>query len=92
MKYFELDKSEEKILQDFEEGKFRSVRDVKKEALKYRQYAKAVLNKTRNINIRISENDLQKIKALAVEKGVPYQTLVSSLIHQYSSGKTKSLI
>lgn len=92
MKYYELDKNEEKILKDFEESKFRSVRNAAKEALKYGQYAKAVLIKTRNINIRISESDLQKIKAIAIEKGVPYQTLVSSLIHQYSSGKAKLLI
>jgi len=92
MKYFELDKNEKKIIKDFKEGKFRSVRNIKKEISKYRQYAKAVLNKTRNINIRISESDLQKIKALAVEKGVPYQTLVSSLIHQYSSGKARVLV
>lgn len=84
MKYFELNKSEEKLLKDFDAGDFKSVENVKREASRYRQYAQNTLSKSRNINIRLSELDLQKIKALAVEKGLPYQTFISSLLHQYS--------
>lgn len=83
MKYFELDKSERNVLKDFESGKLKSVKDVKKESQKYKGYAKQTLNKPKNINIRISSRDLQKIKAKAVEKGMPYQTLVSSTLHQH---------
>lgn len=89
MKYYKLDKKEKQILQDYEKGEFRSIRNTKKEKKKYQAYARAALNKTKNINIRVSEGDLQKIKSLASEKGIPYQTLVSSLIHQYSSGRAK---
>ena len=90
MKYFELDKNEKKMLKDFEAGNFRSVKNVKKEIAGYRRYAEDTLSKTRNINIRLSEKDLQKIKALAVKRGLPYQTLISSLLHQYShSGQEK---
>jgi len=84
MKFFELYKKEKEILKDFEANKFKGVRGVKKQALRYQEYAKQTLNKTRNINIRLSHGDLQKIKALAAEKGLPYQTLISSLLHQYS--------
>ena len=84
MKYFEVNKSEEKLLKDFEAGDFKSVENTKKEASRYGQYAQNTLSKSRNINIRLSEVDLQKIKALAAEKGLPYQTLISSLLHQYS--------
>ena len=84
MKYFELDKDEAKLLKDFEAGEFRSVKGVKEEANRYSQYAQNTLSKTRNINIRLSNRDLQKIKALAVQKGLPYQTLISSLLHQFS--------
>jgi len=87
MKYFELDKSEKKLLKEFEAGNFRVVKNAKKEVVRYRQYAKNTLNKTRNINIRLSEGDLQKIKALAVKRGLPYQTLISSLLHQYSHSR-----
>lgn len=84
MKYFELDKSEEKLLKDFEAGDFASIKNTKKEISKYKEYAQSTLGKTRNINIRLSNRDLQKIKSLAVEKGLPYQTLISSLLHQYT--------
>jgi len=86
MQYFELDKNEKRILEDFEAGKLKRVSGAKKKAGQYRQYAKETLNKTRNINIRLSSKDLQKIKTRALEKGLPYQTLISSLLHQYSAG------
>ena len=85
MKYFEFDKKEEKILSDFEASEFKSVKNAKKETTRYQQYAKNTLSKTRNINIRLSDKDLQKIRALAAEKGLPYQTFISSLLHQYSN-------
>lgn len=85
MKYFELDKNENKILEEFEADKLKSVKNARREASRYREYAKSTLSKTRNINIRLSEKDLQKIKALAVAKGLPYQTFISSLLHQGSA-------
>lgn len=84
MKYFELDKNETKLLKEFEAGELRGVKNMKKEVSRYRQYAQNTLSKTRNINIRLSDRVLQKIKALAVQKGLPYQTFISSLLHQYS--------
>ena len=90
MKYFELDKKENEILQGFEKGDFNSVKDYKKEASKYKNYAKITLNKTKNVNLRLSEKDLQKIKTMASEEGIPYQTLLSSLIHRYIGGKLKN--
>lgn len=87
MKYFELDKKEKEILKDFEAGKLKKVSSVEKKATLYQEYAKQSLNKTRNINIRLSHADLQRIKSLAAEKGMPYQTLISSLLHRYSSGR-----
>ncbi|GHV84368.1 hypothetical protein AGMMS50212_17080 [Spirochaetia bacterium] len=47
----------------------------------------ASANKTRNINIRISEYDLEKVKQKSADEGLPYQTLISSIIHKYTSGK-----
>jgi len=47
----------------------------------------SAVNKTRNINIRISEYDLEKVKGKSAEEGIPYQTLISSVIHKYVSGK-----
>jgi len=84
MNFFELDKKEKEILKDFEADEFKSIKGVKKQTLQYQEHAKQTLNKTRNINIRLSQGDLQKIKIMAAEKGLPYQTLISSLLHQYS--------
>ncbi len=84
MKYYELDNYENEILRAYEKGELKTVPNAKKEIARYRAYAKASLNKTKNINIRLSESDLLKIKAKALEKGLPYQTLISSIVHQYS--------
>lgn len=48
--------------------------------------AKKTLKKNKNINIRISENDLESIKILAAREGMPYQTLIGSILHKYASG------
>lgn len=83
MKYYDLDEEEKEILKDYERGNPKPIRNAKKEFAKYQSYAKAALDKNKNINIRISEADLLKMKALAFKKGLPYQTLISSVIHQH---------
>ena len=82
MNYFELDKKEEKILKDFDNNQFIKVVNNKKEIKNLQRYATNNLNKTKNINIRLTEKDLHKLKVKAMEKGIPYQTFISSLIHQ----------
>ena len=91
MKYFELDKNEEKIVKDFEKRELKRVSDFGKQKSRYKEYARDSLNKAKNINIRISRRDLQKLKAKAAQKGIPYQTLVSSVLHQYSEKKVKEI-
>jgi predicted DNA binding CopG/RHH family protein len=49
------------------------------------------LKKSRNINIRLTENDLVSIKMLAAREGLPYQTLIGSLIHKYAAGSLKDV-
>ncbi len=83
MKYFELEKNEDEILKDFEEGNLKSVKSAKKEKMAYRGYVSAMLKKGKNINIRLSENDLLKIKSKAMSDGIPYQTYLSSLVHKH---------
>ena len=89
MKYYELDDYEKEILRGYEEGKFKSFPNLKQEIVRLKAYARAALDKTKNVNLRISESDLLKIKAQALQKGIPYQTLMASLIHQYSNGRLK---
>lgn len=83
MKYFELDKEEQKLLDEIETGEWVSVKNLARAKRAAIQAARNTLNKTRNINIRLSERDLQKVKTRAVENGIPYQTLAASIIHKY---------
>lgn len=92
MKYYELDKTEQEIVKALDLNKLKSLKNLKKEAKLYASFAAATLDKTKNINLRISEKDLLKIKAKAAEKGIPYQTLLTSLIYQYSVDKFKDRV
>lgn len=82
MKYYELDKEEQEILDSVERGEWKPVKNLSEEKKRLKQVAKNTLNKTRNINIRLSERDLYKLKAKAAREGIPYQTLAASLIHR----------
>lgn len=83
MKYFELDDEEKQILKDIENGKYIPVKNQAKAKREALLAARNTLNKTKNINIRLSEKVLHKIKVKAAETGIPYQTLVSSILHQF---------
>jgi len=91
MKNFKLDTYEQEIDDAIAAGEFKSVPNLEEEKKRHQQIARATLIKKRNINIRISERDLHALKVRAAEKGLPYQTLVSSVLHQYSNGKMKEL-
>ncbi len=86
MRYFELTAEERKILEDFEKGKLVGVKDATRQKRLYQKYVQNTLNKTRNINIRLSERILAKLKAKAAEQGIPYQTLASSVLHRFTGG------
>jgi predicted DNA binding CopG/RHH family protein len=86
MLYHDLDTEEQQELDEIEaaleNGTLKSVSDLEKAKAQAMESAKATLNKTRNINIRLSERDLYKLKAKAIEEGIPYQTLASSILHK----------
>lgn len=84
MKYFDLTTDEEQILKDFDNGMFVSVKRAKDEVKKVGEAAKNTLGKNRNINLRISEKAIYKLKTKAIKLGIPYQTLASSILHQYA--------
>ena len=81
-----LDKDEQEILESFERGEWKSVENVKSEIMKHQQYARKTLKKDKRVNIRISSKVLEEIQALAAENGIPYQTLMSSILHRFVSG------
>ena len=85
-----LDKEEQKILDAIETGKWELVKSPKAELERYAQIARNTLRKDQRMNIRISKADLERLKAKAAEEGIPYQTLVASVLHKFVSGTLKA--
>jgi predicted DNA binding CopG/RHH family protein len=87
MKKIKLSKEEKDILESYEKDEWKSVKNVKEEIRKHQAVAKKTLKKDRRINIRISSKDLEELQAIAAEDGIPYQTLISSVLHRYVTGR-----
>jgi len=81
-----LDKYEKEIIESYEKNEWHSVKDAPQKIKKYQELAKIHLKKEKRINIRISEKDLEDIQRKAITQGLPYQTLIASIIHKYNSG------
>ncbi len=81
-----LDKYEKDIIESYEKNEWQSVKDSSERINKYQILAKMHLKKEKRINIRISEKDLEDIQKKAIIQGLPYQTLIASIIHKYNSG------
>ena len=87
MKNLKLDREEQELLASVEAGEWESVPNVREAIRRHREYARNTLKKDRRVNIRISSRDLEDIQARAVEEGIPYQTLMASVLHKYVSGR-----
>jgi len=83
MKTVVLTDEELELLEAIEKGEVVSVKNLEQAKKDAAAAAKNTLNKTTNINIRLSEKDVMKAKTKAAETGIPYQTLLSSVIHQF---------
>ena len=81
-----IDINEEKILTAFEKGQLKSVA-TKSELAKFKAAARATAIKDRRVNIRLSSGDLNDIQVKALEEGIPYQTLIASVLHKYVTGR-----
>jgi predicted DNA binding CopG/RHH family protein len=85
-------KEEEELLQDIENGDYKSIDNVQEELLSVKNAAKNTTAKTKNINIRVTQADIMRLKSKSIEVGIPYQTIVNALIHNYATGKLKLTI
>jgi predicted DNA binding CopG/RHH family protein len=86
MKRTILDNEEKDILESYERGEWRSIKNAKKEMEKLSHYARNTLQKDKRISFRMSSKDLNQVQLIAVQEGIPYQTLISSIIHKYVTG------
>jgi len=82
-----MDSEEKDLMESVEKGEWIPLKDQKKEIKRLKEAAKATFTKNRRMNIRISERDLRYLKIRAMQEGIPYQTLVSNIIHKYLSGR-----
>ncbi len=86
MTKLKLEQDELELLVTYEQDEWKSARNVKEQKEKYRAYARATFKKDRRVNIRISSKDLMNLQKRAIREGVPYQTLIASVLHKYASG------
>jgi predicted DNA binding CopG/RHH family protein len=82
-----LDRYEREVLGAYEKGTLVSVRPTKAQLAAFRDAARQTFAKTKRVNIRLSAADLMDIQARAYEEGVPYQTLIASVLHKFVSGR-----
>ena len=82
-----MEEEEQELLSSVERGEWQPATDadsLRREAV---STAEATLRKDRRMNVRISERDMRKLKARAAEEGIPYQTLVTMVLHKYVTGR-----
>lgn len=84
MKYYDLDEEEKEILADYNAGKYKPVKNQVQMGKMLVLAAKNTLSKTKNINLRLSEKVIIKLKGKAAALGLPYQTLASSVLHRFA--------
>jgi predicted DNA binding CopG/RHH family protein len=81
------DQEEQEIIAAFEAGELKSQQPSPELVERHRSYARSTMSKDKRVNIRLSEKDLEDIKIRALEEGIPYQTLMGSILHKYVSGR-----
>lgn len=89
IKKWKLDQEEIELLKSYERGEWKPVPNLakqKKELKAAAAYTLKLLRKNKNINIRLPENTLNKLKTKANQEGLPYQTLIGSILHKYVNG------
>jgi len=82
-----LNPEEKKILKSYENDEWKSVPDAKAKIRRYAASARYTIRKNKRINIRLAENDLNGLQSRAYDEGIPYQTLIASILHKYVAGR-----
>ena len=85
-----IDADEKELLVSVDRGEWKSA-GGKLERARFSRYAKATFKKDRRLNIRLSSKDLEAIQKRALAEGLPYQTLIASLLHKYAAGRLKEI-
>ena len=81
-----LDQEEKDLMESIEREEWRPVKNIKLEKKKAIAAARNTLKKDKRINLRFTQKDYRQIQIKAIEEGIPYQTLISSIVHKYLNG------
>ncbi len=82
-----LDREEQEILTAFESGSLKRSDDINNQLVRHREAAEAQFKKDARINIRLASRDVRALQARALREGIPYQTLVASVLHKFVDGQ-----
>jgi len=80
-------KEDKEIIESLENGEWKSIENLEEMKKKLIVAASETAIKDYRINVRISKRDVEALKTRALEEGIPYQTLVTSILHKYVTGK-----
>jgi predicted DNA binding CopG/RHH family protein len=81
-----IDEEERDLMESIEHNEWQPVKNLKQEKEKAMAAARNTLKKDKRINLRLTQKDYHQIQIKAIEEGIPYQTLISSIIHKYLNG------
>ena len=82
-----LSTEEKNLLESADADDWRSIRGKKKETERFQLYARETFRKDRRVNIRMAGRDLEAIQKRAILEGIPYQTLMASILHKFAAGR-----
>ena len=82
-----LSSEEREVLEAFEKGKLKRSKKAANTQKRHQEYAEAMFKKDARINIRLSSKDLRGLQKRALAEGIPYQTLIASILHKYVEGR-----
>ena len=89
-KMIDIEEYKQDVLKDLEENNFISVSNADKKMTVAKQAASNYIKRDNRVNVRISGSDLNMVKKAAIQEGLPYQTLLASIIHKFATGHLKS--
>lgn len=84
-----LDREEKEILEAYEAGTLKRSKGASQIQKRHKEYAEAMFRKDSRVNIRLSSKDLRGIQKRALAEGIPYQTLIASVLHKYVEGRLR---
>ncbi len=85
-----INQEEKDLMESIEREEWKPVKNFNREKDKAIEAARNTLKKDKRINLRLTQKDYQQIQIKAIEEGLPYQSLIASIVHKYLNGKLTS--